>query len=308
MKKSAYIITRPLQYINATNIEDENLKDCYLEDNFNSFELFVSNIRSKSNYWDKVYTCKTKQLGLFKIILNRRKYSKVYLDSDLGILLRISLILLFPLKIYVYEEGFASYTAEYRGKKTFRDIILTAIDKILCGKNWSGGSARTQGIYLYQKHAFRKIVSDTTSKEMLDFKSKFSDHLVSIPEINFLFKGIDFELFRDKEVLLYISSWTINNKLKEYIDKYPKHIKIIKPHPHIKEFSFDNDYFEHIIENMLNAEIVILEIMKVCKELIIIHEGSAAMLTFKNSLKLKEYNINTPENRLKYDELKEMFV
>lgn len=308
MKKSAYIITKPLQYINATNIEDDNLKDCYIEDNFSSFTLFVNSIRSKSSHWDNVYTCKTKQLGMFKIILNRRKYSKVYLDSDLGILLRISLILLFPLKIYVYEEGFASYTAAYREKKTFKDIILTIIDKILCGKNWSGGSARTRGIYLYHKNAFRKIVSDTTSKELLNFKSKFSDHLVSIPEINLLFERIDFELFRDKKVLLYISSWTINKHLKEYMDKYPNHVKIIKPHPHIKELSFTNNYFEHVIENMLLAEIVIFEILKVCTELIIVHEGSAAILTFKDSLKLKEYNINTIENRKKYDELKEMFV
>jgi hypothetical protein len=308
MKKSAYIITKPLQYINATNIEDENLKDCYLEDNFNSFDLFVNSIRSKSSHWDKIYVCKTKQLGLFKIILNRRKYSKVYLDSDVGILVRLSLFLLFPLKVYVYEEGFASYTAAYRGKKTYKDIVLSLVDKILCGKNWSGGSASTTGVFLYHKNAFRNIVSDTTSKQLLDFKSKFSDHLMRIPEINFLFNGIDFELFRNQKVLLYLSSWEINKDLNFYIDKYPDYIKIIKPHPHIKELTYVNDNFNHVIANMLPAEIVISEIVKVAKECIVVHEGSAAMMTFKESDNFKEYNINTIDNRQKYDELKKMFI
>lgn len=308
MKKSAYIITKPLQYINATNIEDDNLKDCYLEDNFNSFDLFVESIRSKSNHWDKIYTSKTKQLALFKIIMNRGKYSKIYLDSDFGILVRLSLFLLFPLKVYVYEEGFASYTAACRARKSFKDVILLMIDRIMFGKNWSGGSASTKGIYLYHKDAFRKIVSNDNLKELLDFKSKFSDHLMSLPEINFLFDGIDLEMFKGKKVLLYLSSWEINKDLNSYIDKYPEHIKIAKLHPHIKDMAYANDNFDYVVPNMLPAEIVISELIKLAESCVVIHEGSAAMMSFKESEGFEEHNINTVENRKKYDELKKMFI
>lgn len=39
-KKSAYLITKPLQYINATNIPDKNKKICFLIDDFKDSEFF----------------------------------------------------------------------------------------------------------------------------------------------------------------------------------------------------------------------------------------------------------------------------
>ena len=48
-KKSCYIVTKPIQYINATNIEDDNDKDCFITDTFFDANKFAKEMQKKSN-------------------------------------------------------------------------------------------------------------------------------------------------------------------------------------------------------------------------------------------------------------------
>jgi hypothetical protein len=292
MKKSAYIITKPLQYINATNIPDDSIKDCLLINNFQNTEGFSENIKKYSSRWNKVIVFKNRFVALLFILFKRNKYEKLFIDSDFGTLNRIILLFLYSISVYVYEEGFGNYRKTIRTRKTLRDRLLGKIDNFL-GSKHIGSFYLTKGIYLYNHNAFLNLVSPINRKQLLQFKSNFQQHLTSLPEISILFPTHILKKIKEKDVLLYLTSWEVNQKYLEIIQNYPKHIKILKPHPHIKNKTGIERYFDITITNSLPAEILIAEIANNSNSLLIIHQGSSALLYIKNSEKIKEINIDS---------------
>lgn len=287
MKKSAFIISKPFQYINASNIEDLQTKDCFIIDNFYDAEKFTNLVREYSNNWNDVQIYKNNYKALDYIIKNKSKYSKVYIDSDFGVILSFYLNRLKAIDLYTYEEGYASYNF-IRNKSSVKDRIKWLVSDILGLKNWVGGHSKTKGMYLYQPEMFVKKIGAQKGKEIKSFSKPISDHMFSLKEIAILFDKIDFTIFKDKKVLLYMTNYHINiNVSAELESNYKDYKKVLKPHP---QMGIDKEFFElfdYVVENYLPAEILIQRLLTYCSDLTILHEGSFALEYFKEDKKMK---------------------
>lgn len=307
-KKSCYIVTKPIQYINATNIEDINDKDCYITNTFSDAEKFAIEMKDLSNHWKNIFIVRTKHRALINVLRRKSEYSNLYLDSDVGIILRLLLVLLYPIKIYVYEEGLASYIPEVRQKVRFINVFKFLIDFFL-GKNWSGGSFRTEGIYVYHPNAFKTLVNKSIKIQILPFKKPLINHLNSLPDIRNFYSQDKFDYLKGKNILLYLTSWTLNPLYEELYHMYPNFIKIIKLHPHIKKESVPNElfHFDYYPDSTIPAEILISTFIELAEKIVIIHEGTAAMLNFVGEDKIIEYNIANAKYNEIYMKIKNEF-
>lgn len=304
-KKSAFIVTKPLQYINATNIPDSSIKDIFLIPNFNNFERFHLSIQNNSRFWNSIYIYNTKEIALIRLILIQRRYSKIYLDSDFGILLRFILFFFINIKIFVYEEGIASYTSNIRENVNLKNYIRPFIDKILLGGTWSGSSYKTVGIYLYHKDVFLKLLNyNIGKKNILTFNKNYLEHLSEINEIDVLFEKVNFNNYVGKDVLLYLTAGNVNNEIYQILSKYPTHYKILKLHP----FQYDifDINFDESIDNSLPAELLISKISFLANSLIVVHESSAAILNIINDVHFLDINIGEMVYKKKFNHLKSL--
>jgi hypothetical protein len=309
IKKSAYIITKPLQYINATNIQDSNNKDCYIIDNFNNLNQFAGAIKSCTTYWNDILISSTKHKAFLKILINRSKYSKIFLDSDFGIVVRLMLYVLYPINIYVYEEGLASYTQFIRPNRRLKDKIMSKIDYLMGGKTWSGGAYMTKGIYLYHIKGFKKVVfNGPMKKKLLSFNSDFNSHVASLKEIDFLYKDLNFANFSNKNILIYLTAGVINPDCFPIMQLYPDHLKILKLHPNEKLEPQLLKEFDYSFNNTIPAEVLLCKLYNKSRSMIIIHESSAAMLNVLQLKDITEYNIGAASYKEKYEEIKNAFL
>lgn len=295
MCKSAYIITKPLQYINATNILDENIKDCFLIVTFKNADIFYTNIVKYSTYWENIYYFKNRTKALFNILFRLKKYNKVYLDSDFGFFIRIILLLFFNKNVFVYEEGYGTYRANIRDKKNIKNKLFLSIDRVL-GKNYIGGFFNTKGIYVYNPDAYLKLVSPNSKKIIFKFKNSFREHLTNYEEFNSIFNFDDINKIEGENVILYLTDWEINDNYINIISQYDGYFKILKPHPHIKNSIRIEKDFDYIIDNFIPAEILIEKILQNSNKLILIHQNSSALIYFSNYDKLKVINIENNDD------------
>ena len=305
--KSAYIVTKPLQYVNASNIKDANLKTLFLVDNFNRAMNFVDSVKSKSNYWDKIFIYKQKEIALINIIVNRRKYNKIFLDSDFGLKLRILLFFLIGKSVYVYEEGIASYTLFLRPDNIWHRF-LSKIDFILSGAGWSGGSYVNHGIYLYNPNAFTEIVKDNLrGKKLYSFNLDFVSHITQLEEINCMDFGLKLNDYIDQKVILYITAGKVNLNVFPLLDTHKNYVKILKLHPNEKFDDLNSCYFDIQLNNTIPIEVVILNLLKNVKKLVIVHESSAALLNLFDTKGFSEFNIGEEVYKSHFENIRELF-
>lgn len=286
MKKSAFIVTKPLQYINATNIVDDNLKDCLLTDTFYNVDKFKNIILDNSKHWDQVCIFNNKYAALKYIIKNRKDYQKLYIDADHGIILSFYFLFLSSIEIFTYEEGYGSYEI-IRKNNTLVDKVKILIDKFLKLENWSGGNPQTKGMYLYQPSKFEKIIGNQHNKQLFNFGNPFIKHIESLKEISLLYETINFGIFDGKNVLLYLTNWEINREIENDVSRTDSDLKAIKPHPHIKGLDSTFISYDFIAESYIPAEILIQQILNRCNSLTIFHEGSFALEYFLDNPKMK---------------------
>lgn len=309
-KKSCYIVTKPIQYVNATNIEDNNDKVCYITNTFSNAGKFALDMENRSKYWDKIFFVESKHKVLFNILRHKSEYSSIYLDSDMGILLRFLLVLLYPVDIYVYEEGLASYASALRQPEGKGINFYKFFIDFFFGKNWSGGSFRTKGIYLYHPEVFKSIVNTNKKKQILSFKQPLINHVNSLDDIKIYYSTEKIDSWRGKNILLYLTSWTINPEYEDIYNLYPDYIKVIKLHPHIDKNSISTNLhqFDYYPDSTMPAEILISLFIEIADTLVIIHEGSAAMLNFVSDKKIIEYNIASTSYKELYMNIKRNFI
>ncbi|GAB6278098.1 MAG: hypothetical protein STSR0006_00930 [Lentimicrobium sp.] len=300
MKKSAYIITKPLQYINATNIPDNSDKDCLLIKGFYDFDNFLLSVKQYSTHWSNIIVFETRIKALLYILFNKNKYSNIYLHSDSNLSTRL-LLLLFQLNVFVYEEGVGNY--EYVPKvpncNYFKRIIKQLEFKFL-GPNFFGSFIKTEGIYLYYPEVFKILRSDFSEKKIKKFKSNFSDHINSLQEIKNLFPKDLRNRLSGQNVIIYILSWDYDLKYKTIIKTYPGYIRILKPHPHTNVIKDIKDDFDIIISNSVPAELLISELISITKSIVIIHHGSSTLLNIVD-YKIFDYNLQNGDIREEYD-------
>lgn len=292
MKLSVYIITKPLQYINATNIPNDSKKICLLIDSFAKSKELLERAKKLSDFWDDLYWFKDRKKAYLYILSNRRKIEKIYTDSDMGGVSRFYLTLVYPIKIILYEEGFGNYRSEIRVKHNNYKRIFNYFDQ-LTGGNYLGGFYRTKEIFLYHPHAFYKLVDSNPQKKITQFKNKFYDHLITLREMmNLLPVNLSSEI-NQKKVIVYLTARKIEGNIFTVIDSYQDYYMILKPHP---EFKFDtgiDKYFNKVIDNEIPAELLIVNLLNSdIRELLVLHHGDTTLLNLDNINKFKELNIS----------------
>jgi len=287
MKKSVFIISKPLQYINATNIADDNLKDCIITNSFFNAQKFCDIVKENSNRWETIKFSKNTYTAVREVIKNKNEYEKLYIDSDFGIILSFYFYQLGSIQIYTYEEGYASYTF-IRSSKTFIDRFKNNVANLIGLKNWVGSHSKTVGLYLYQPLKFIENIGLPKNKKLLSFEKPLSKHIYSLKEISILYENINFEIFKGKDVLLYMTNYYANPKIPNLITAYPNALKVIKPHPQMSVDDKLFSKFDQVIENQLPAEILIDKILGQCNRLTVVHEGSFALEYFKGDERVNE--------------------
>lgn len=300
MRKSVFIISKPLQYFNVCNIEDFSFKVLIIVNAFKGAEDLFLNVKNKSNYWDEVLFCNNYSEAFYSIRNNPNKnlYNKLYIDGDYSFSMIKELRNLRNIEIFVYEEGIGTYTNNIRnivqqnkyGKGSFFQKIkwsLTSIFFKLNGhENYHGGFSGTKGIYVYDKSLLLKN-KPNFKKEILNFKLSFLDHLRKFEDRNFIADdyGQLMEKVEGKKILLYLTSWEINPNIIEILNRYPNYYKILKPHPHIKEHNLKifEDNFDFQISGGNMVEFLLSDLIEVSIDLIVVHSGSGALMHFKNA-------------------------
>ncbi|WP_320113084.1 hypothetical protein [Draconibacterium orientale] len=307
-KKSAYIITKPLQYINATNIPDKFFKDCFLVDSFSNSASLFKKIQKYSNHWDNIYIRKNRYLAITSILINKRKYKNLYTDTDFGIFNRLLLLSLYPINIFVYEEGIGSYKKEIREKNSIFQKALISLDSLL-GKNYFAGFKRSKGIYLYQPYVYKEIVCPNTDKQVLKFDKDFFKHISNFREIPKIFPFPEnlSQIIVGKKVIVYLTSWEIDYKFLEIFSNYPDFIKILKPHPHLKKPTGIEKHFDFLVKNSIPAEIFLTRIVKLSCSTILIHQGSSFVIYLDGIEKLRVYNLADEKFENIFDSYFEVF-
>lgn len=275
--KSVFIVTKPLQYINCTNIKrDHDNSVCCICDQFADsakfFELCV-----QEGLFGSYRFFKTKEYGLLYWLFHQRQMNKLYLDSDFGLLTRFALLFFLGVQVFVYEEGYASYQP-LRGNKTKKDKFLFAIQRLIRIKNFNGGSCKVSGVYLYNTKKYDLAFSGH-NKDLLEFETPFYDAVEKSAVLKELCDGIDWKQFQSKSILVYLSSWSISSKAIEYCKEVDSiDLKILKLHPNIKSTPSDIiEDFDYILPSNIMFEYFYAKVRKIVKSITIVHHNSFAV-------------------------------
>lgn len=275
--KSVYIVTKPLQYINCTNIPQVvNNNVCCLCDQFEASRHFYELCKNDGKFNDYIFF-KTKEKALLYWLCHQIQIKNIYLDSDFGLVTRFILLILFGVNVYIYEEGYASYQS-LRGRRTLKDRILLRIQSLLDIKNYNGGSCKVKGIYLYNKDKYNKAFPDH-NKILLDFSEPFFDAVGKSLVLEHLSKGIDWNMFNGKKILIYLSSWNISTEAIDYCFSVKNvDIKILKLHPNIKVTpSGLAEKFDIVLPSNIMFEYFYSKVRNIVDSLTIVHHNTFAV-------------------------------
>lgn len=301
IKKSVFIVTKPLQYFNSKNILDLNPKVLLLVDLFSEAEPIFKKIKTESSYWDESHFFKKFQYSFIWIFRNKRNISNLYIPTDIGLQMFFFLKMMGNLNIYIYEEGIGNYTSIISEFKK-QPLLNRMVYKIFNLQTFFGGSVFVKGTILYQIEKHRRTVP-VYKKQRIPFKKNFIENLKLDKDLDLFFPQ---ELhavvsnLKGKNVLLYITSWKINPNIDKYLKEFPDFFMILKPHPHIREITTKDD-FNLIVQGLVPVEILILKIKHYCKKLVVFHENSSSALYLKNDEILKLINIGNINSGNNFD-------
>jgi len=302
--KSVFLISKPLQYFNATNIPDDNQKIALICNSFEGAANFYAKVKSLSQYWSEVLFFDSNLEGLSWIVKNRENLHNIYIDGDYSFSKRKFLKKLKTKNIFVYEEGLGTYTEKLRTattkniKKEFtafskiKTKLVTFLYLLMGMKDHHGGSAFTKGIYVYDIEKHKACVAGFR-KTRKSFRNSFTDHLKNFTDKSLLYNK-DNALLRNsagKQVVLYLTAWNIDDRITQILSGYNVSFKIAKPHPQINKNKYPLLYnlgFDYISQGGNMVEFLIYDLLQTSSELIVIHHNSAALLYFKGEDKLRE--------------------
>ena len=281
MTRSYYIVSKPLQYFNAININDVVInKTCIIIDSFYEAQGFFKRIKNQ-NYWSNVLFFDN-QLDAYKWLnkeVNLTDY--LFIDSDYGLQKTLWLSRIKSINIYVYEEGIGSYRNDLLKSGHQKKIILFFL-KLIGVKGYMGGGRYTKGIIIYNIEKHKKLIRNFRN-ERVQFKLSFLDHIVTDPvkkSFNIDSTQPIFQKLTNKKIFLYLTDFKYNDEINFLLTKYSDYTKILKPHPFQKD-KVDNNKFDFIIENGILIELFIIESLKIVNELVVVHENSSAIEYFK---------------------------
>ncbi len=306
--KEIVVCTKPLQFINAKNMVSglNKYKEVTLVvmNSFKDAWEFTQNVRLYDDSWKNVLFL-NKRNELYTLLI-KEEISTLYIDSDMSTLL--SLIVKFKsLKVFTYEEGWASYSLVYYQsafKKRQKSFFLHRLLDIWLGNsNITNDSKWLSGSFLYYPSLF-KFLRPTSCLCVMEFRSGFVDFIQKEDALlNKLFKNAIPESIKTggNRVLIYLTSWELNPIIIEEIDRVRKDFDmvLVKPHPHIKHNISIKDCI--ILNSSTIAEFVMIKLISLNKSITVFHENSTSMLYFQKYVKIKNFGRDDEE----YDKILE---
>jgi len=287
-KKDVYIVTKPIQYINVLNIESNHKKVLLFVDSFINAKVIFEKIKKRNFYWDELHFFENIDVTFNWLIENKKNFDTLYIDSDVNH--RKEFSLLRNLNITVYEEGVGTYRKnQYKPRRKVLGSLFLLFLKIRGYKNRRGGNKYTQNIIVYFPDFYKNYLNEN-KKNVIGFRKPFIEHLKSCEEIDIFNQNINFSDLHNKNVLLYITDWEIDEKEMSIIKSTSCEMKIIKPHPHLKQVS-NQDGFDMSIKGDMLAEILILRLIEVVSSLVIVSKYSTATIYFLNHPKIEIINV-----------------
>lgn len=292
MKKDLYVCSKPLQYLNVCNIPKRfhlaNSRILLLIGRFYEGETFCRGVAQKDFRWDQVVLLKN-NFQLYCYLLLHSFDSLIYGYDNGSIIGIIAFIKRF--KLYLLEEGIGTYI---HGKKK-RGFLAKVIDSITgVSENW-GQSSFTKGAFVYYPDLYKNFVK--CNYPVLSFQYKITD-IIEKEMANFMklsnFNSSFFRGVHDKKILLYATSWNVNEKIIKTMTRLRANYDavFIKPHPHIKDLSnIDNEFV--IIKTNLMIEFIIAIWLKNRNEVTLFHEGSSTELYFCDLIKSHNFSHKT---------------
>jgi len=283
------IFTKPLQFFNAFNIPEVDENSIFLMTNsFFQADLFFQKILNQTSI--KCFFFEEARDPYLWLEKNALDGDFLYINTDYGVKPMLWMWNLRSLNIFVYEEGIGTYRTDLIS----RSFLVKMCLKILGFKSYFGGGRFTKGIFVYDIDKYLST-KDNLKIEVRNFEMNFFDHLK-----NFKFRNLLFDVkinfindINNKDVLLYISSWSLYPNLDVVLSEYVNYITVFKPHPHIVN-SLDNlfDLFQYQIDGNIMVEYLILNILENAKSLVVLHENSSSMLYFSNDSRIKSIILN----------------
>lgn len=283
----AFVVTKPLQYLNVLNIENVQYKTLLLIDCFANAKTVFKEIREKSDYWDYLYFFDDMADAFNWLLLNKSKIGTLYIDSDINH--KRHFFNLRKLNITVYEEGLGTYRkSQYKPRRWFIGNCYLFFMRLLGYENRRGGNKYTKNIIVYNPRFYNFYIS-RQKKRVNNFKLPLLEHIVSSNEINVFNDTFNYSKFHEKTILLYIASWDIEN-IADYTKQLTVDYKFIKPHPHTNKNSMNGD-FDVTISSTIPAEIFITNLIQYCKKLYIVSNYSSSVVYFVNNDKVDIINM-----------------
>lgn len=292
-RNSIFFVTKPLQYFNATNIEDSNYKICIIIDYFfNALEIYHK-VKETSKYWDLVLFFQDRKNAFDWINLNKKGIENIYIDSDYGLKNYYYLHKLRSCNIYVYEEGLGNYKGTLRNKGLI-NYIIKKLYSFLGFQDFIGGSKYTKGIYLYDIERHQEVYKKC-NKIRKEFISSFDEHLKNFQDSSILMCNNSSEYIKSlsgKKILIYLTSWNIYPEIDKILVQYDDYYKILKPHPIIREIpSKYEQYFNKILNGNIFIELFINKCIDFSPNIIVIHHNSSVGMYFKNKKNIEFINL-----------------
>lgn len=289
MYRNVFIVSKPLQYFNATNIDTVGYKICLLVNNFYDAEVIYRKIKKNSPYWDEILFFETMQSAYRWVLDNKKNIETLFIDSDYGATKYKILSQLRNINIFIYEEGIGNYRKKLK-EKGWIGTLKEFFYNLLGNKNYLGGSKYVKGIYLYDKDRF-KNAHPNSRKLIYEFKNPFIEHLKIFQDRDvFLDENTQkiLDEIAGKKIFLYLTSWSISPHIRDLLKEYPDYSKVIKPHPHIKKDTDDAfRNFDYVLKGSDIIEIFINELLTNSEEVVVAHHGTSALMYFLDYPKLK---------------------
>ena len=284
----AYIVTKPLQYINVLNISSSEPKVLLLINSFYNSKSFFEIINKNSDYWDDTFFFNSVLDSLKWLIDNKKNLKTIYTDSDFNHIKQFYLLKNY--NITVYEEGIGTYRKKLHMPRTFYGRFYQFLKVVLGFKNRRGGSRFTKNVIVYYPDFYVSYLHEK-SKKVSKFKLPLIEHIAKL-EINKIFQNIpNLNFCKNKNVVIFISSPNILKSELEFVFNQKSDVKLLKPHPHIKNNNKEYGKFDFIISNEIPSEILINQLIKIVKKITIISNFSSSTIYFLKHPKIGVINL-----------------
>jgi hypothetical protein len=305
MKKKAniYICSKPLQYINLTNIDKSFncLNILFIENNFINAESFYKIVVEYDKTWDKIFFINNGWIGLITHLI-QFKIEKIFYYLDCYLVPSILFNCLIFRELYIYDEGLGTYTHIMHEQTFFKKII----NRYLGVPSKPGFHRKVNGIYVYAPKFYLSInenylINRTINSFNLTFQENLKRYakLFEVPikrEIEFIYN------INNKKIGFYIASWNIDYDFLESINFDIYDNFYIKTHPHNKKINTKLYDFKKIsvIHSSILVEVILQILLDNENEIDVFHYDSSSMIYFSQiPNKFNIYNFNKEINYLK---------